>query len=199
MKNTKSYTPRYILTFLATVLASFNIFSQNDNRPLTKIGGYTTFKEAPTIIFNLEQERVFMKHKYFTCGHRIDYYKFNPFFTPTKFSFGTENLILAYEVKVYPFYFKSHKTYQGFFLGIDLCYFTPINKKYFYGPGAGALIGYQYVFRNKFSLGVEGSVIYMQNVNKSSPFRKNPEDRYFYIIPSIKAGLKLGAKKTNSN
>ncbi len=186
-------------TSLVAILISFHCFSQSDNRPLTKIGGYTSFKEAPSIILNLEQERVFMKHKYFTSGPRIDYYKFNPFFKPTKFSFGTENLILAYEVKVYPFYFKSHKTYQGFFLGIDLCYFTPINKKYFYGPGAGALIGYQYVFKNRFSLGVEGSVIYMQNVNKSSPFRNNPEDRYFFIIPSIKAGLKLGAKKSNSN
>ena len=116
MKNTKSYTHRYILAFLVIVLASIDIFSQSDNRSLTKIGGYTSFKEAPSIILNLEQERVFMKHKYFTSGPRIDYYMFNPFLTPTKFSFGTENLILAYEVKVYPFYYNHTKSTKVFFL-----------------------------------------------------------------------------------
>ena len=78
MKNTKSYTHRYILAFLVIVLASIDIFSQSDNRPFIKVGGFINFNHPSGFggfFFSLENERVFKNNNSFSHGPRLDYDK----------------------------------------------------------------------------------------------------------------------------
>ncbi len=181
-------------TSLVAILISFYSFSQSDNRSLTKGGGYLNFNHPSGFsgfFFSLENERAFKTNSFLTHGPRLDYNR-----AKRSYSFpGIENLVLGYELKFYPFHYIKHKPYQGIFIGVYPCYFTPINQVYKYGPGLGSLMGYQYVFKDKISLSFEASVIYMQNVNEITRYRTNSQDRYFYITPSLKIGFKLGAAK----
>lgn len=169
---------------------------QNEIKSLTKVGGYLNFNHPSGFggfIFSLENERVFKKSNFFSHGPRLDYDK-DKRDIPANFP-GIENLFVGYEVKYYPFHFIKQKPYQGFFLGLYPCYLLPINKRYKNGPGLASLAGYQYMLKNKLSFGLEMSVIYMQNVNKDSPYRTNTEDRYFYFTGAIKIGYIFSTKK----
>jgi hypothetical protein len=179
------------------LLPTTNLVGQNIPRPLNKVGGFINFNHPSGFagyFISLENERVFNRNYSFTHGPRLDYDK-SKRDVQKNFS-GTENLVLGYELKYYPFHHKSSKLYQGIFIGIYPCYFLPINNLYKNGPGLASPIGYQYVFKDRISLGIETSIIYMQNVNESSPYRTNSQDRYFYITPAIKFGFKLGANKS---
>ena len=196
MKNTKSH--RYILVFLVIVLASIDSFSQSDNRSINKIGGFPVLAEGKLTgyFFSLDRESIFKNKRSFTHGPRLDYDR-DGIDLRKRFP-GMENLVIGYQFKFYPFHYIKQKAYQGTFIGVYPCYFTPINELYKNGPGLGSLLGYQYLFKDKISLSFEASVIYMQNVNEITPYRTNSQDRYFYITPSIKIGFKLGAAKKMS-
>ncbi|MBL7870288.1 MAG: hypothetical protein JNM78_01655 [Cyclobacteriaceae bacterium] len=187
--------PLLIIGFIACSILSSEIKGQNIQRPLSKIGGYPIFSygHVSGFFFSLESERVFKTNNYFTHGPRLDYDKDGK--DPKKLFPGIENLVLGYQLKAYPFHFKNRKSYQGIFIGAYPCYFLPINKLYKNGPGLGSVIGYQYVLKDKISLSAETSMIYMQNVNETTPYSTNSKDRYFYITPSFKIGFKLGGNK----
>ncbi len=185
-----------IPTLVIPFLFSCNSFSQSDSRPLTKVGGFINFNHPSGFggfFFSLENERVFKNNSFFSHGPRLDYDK-GKRNIQNNFP-GIENLVLGYELKFYPFHYIKHKPYQGIFIGVYPCYFTPINQVYKNGPGLGSLMGYQHIFKDKISASFEGSVIYMQNVNETTRYRTNSQDRYFYITPSFKIGFKLGASK----
>lgn len=174
------------------LIFSFPIFAHCQNeRPLTKMGGYLylyRFSKYSGYSLNFERENVFRQNSAFTHGPRLDYSNAKP--SPQTFFPGSENLILGYEVKVYPFYSRNKRSYKGLFLGINPCYFVNVKRRFKYGPGLGSLIGYQFWIKNKFSLSGEGMLIYMQNTNPRTT-RQNPQDRYFYIFANVKLGLRL--------
>ena len=183
--------------FIALLLAlrpSANSYCQVAINPLIKVGGYTYFSHSRYLGFsvNLEYEKTFKRKEFLTHGPRLDYYRMRPY--PEKYFYGIENLSLGYELKVYPFYYRSHKPYHGISLGLYPCYYVKTNQYYRYGPGLGSLFGYQYLFKNKVSAAIETSVIYFQNVNPNV-YKKNPVDRYYLLFISIKVGLKLRSGK----
>lgn len=196
MKNTKP--DRYILVFLVIILASIDSFSQIDNRSINKIGGFPVLADGKLTgyFFSLDRESIFKNKRSFTHGPRLNY-DTDGMDLRKRFP-GMENLVIGYQFKFYPFHYIKQKPYQGIFIGIYPCYFTPINELYKNGPGLGSLLGYQYVFKDKISLSFEASVIYMQNVNKTTPYSTNSQDRYFYITPSVKIGFKLGSVKSSN-
>ena len=185
----------FTLFLIINTLFPFDSFSQNDQRSLIKAGGYLNFNHSSGFsgfIFSLEKERTFKKNMSFTHGPRLDYDKAKR--DLSKNFPGIENLIVGYGLKFYPFYFKSHKPYKGIFIGLYPCYFMPINIRYKYGPGVGSPIGYQHVFKDKISLGFEGSVIYMRNINENAFYQSNPKNKYYYFLLCFKVGLKLNHK-----
>ena len=182
------------LVLLLTAWAAPNSFCQVSIDPLIKGGGYVYFSNSRYLGFsvNLEYEKTFKRKEFLTHGPRLDYYRMRPY--PEKYFYGLENLSLGYELKVYPFYYRSHKPYHGISLGLYPCYYVKTNQYYRYGPGLGSLFGYQYLFKNKISAAIETSVIYFQNINQSV-YKKNPVDRYYFFFISIKVGLKLRSGK----
>ena len=102
-------------------------------------------------------------------------------------------LHIGYQLKFYPFGGKSRVPYQGVFIGVEPLFLMkrPGDDLFRYGPGLGALAGYQHVLKERFSLAFEASMVYFQNINESRP-PKNPEDRYFELYACIKFGLRLG-------
>ena len=189
----------YNVFLICSILLSLDSFSQNDYRPVTKIGGFVKFLHTSGVsgyYLNFERERAFKKNLSFSHGLRIDYTKSNPYYSTTatsaRFSQGLHYLSFGYQIKFYPFYFKSHKPHYGIFIGIDPCYFTPIDKRYINGPGLGSLIGYQYVFKNRIYVGLEGSIGYMLNVNRYALFQPSDTNGYFFQFGNIKIGKKFG-------
>lgn len=158
---------------------------------LTKAGGFIYLyhlSEYSGFSLNIERENTFKSNAAFSHGARLDYNKFKPF-PKTNFP-GNENLILGYHFKLYPFFPKSKRQFNGLFLGIEPCYFVKVNSDYRYGPGLGGLLGYQLWIKNKFTLSAEGNIFYIQNINDNTT-QQNPQDRYFYMYASIKVGFKL--------
>lgn len=174
---------KYLILFLS-LSQGLDSLAQNlePRSSLTKLGGIFQFNPSGYSI-NFEHERGFLKNSRFTHGLRVDFNKISPY--PQKFFPGVENLVLGYQLKLYPF---SKEEFRGFFTGVYPCYFVKRKDRYRYGPGLGGLIGYQYI-RKRLSLSIESSIVYMQNVNEKVP-SKNPEDRYFFLFLNIKAGLR---------
>jgi hypothetical protein len=181
---------KFLVYFL--VFISIDVLGQNERSPLLKIGGfvYFTHSEYSGFSANFEYERTWRKES-FTSGPRLDYtFTKNLGYTYTG-DIGPK-LYLGYELKFYPFYQKYKSPYRGIFLGIEPLILTkrPNNDSFRYGPGVGALAGYQYIFNDKISLSFEGSVVYFQNLNEDRA-KKNPQDRYFSTYVTIKVGIRL--------
>ena len=195
MKNVLHLSFTILLT--AWILFPFDLLSQNDQRSLTKVGGFLNFND-PSGFFgfslNFEHEQMVKRSMSFSHGFRLDYEIARSYLisnpSQVKFFSRMENLVIGYELKFYPFYYRSQKPYHGIFMGIDACYFTPINQRYKYGPGFGTLVGYQYVFKKNISIGCEASMIYMQNINDQA-FSTNAKDRYIYFLACVKVGIKI--------
>lgn len=182
----------FVLIF--NLLAWLNVHGQSDLRPLLKAGGFVYFTDSEYSGFSLhlEYEKAIRNKEFLTSGPRIDY-------TYTKFLQGYRysgdvgpKLYVGYELKFYPMYWKSNIPYRGIFIGIEpLFLMQGENEFYRYGPGVAALAGYQHMFKKRFSLSFEGSMIYFQNLNERRR-PDNPDDRYFNLFACIKFGIKLG-------
>jgi hypothetical protein len=196
-QNVKRLIPSILLTIIVLTSPITLSAQTEDFRSLTKIGGYPLIRHGGLngYIISLEHERVFKKHQSFTHGPRIDYYMANASFNYPTFFLGTKNLIFGYEIKVYPFHFIFDKPYQGVFIGVFACYLTPIDSYYKNGPGIATPIGYQYVFKNRISLGAEATMVYFKNVNLKAFDRSNPAETYFFFLASIKLGIKFNFRE----
>ena len=176
-----------IITISLVLFANFT-FGQIDRNYLIKGGAFFYVRESRFNGYSahLEYEKAFKHNKFLTAGPRLDYTEF-------KCSLGA--LMIAYDLKLYPFYWLSKKPYQGIFIGADVVYLIKSksvdNSRY--GPGIGSLFGYQHVFKDKFSLCLEGSMIYLQDLNKKA-LQHNPEHRYLYVFACLKAGLRIRQK-----
>ena len=156
-----------------------------DRKPLIKVGGfiYPDSSRYGGFSLHLELERTFRRAQYLSGGVRLDYLNFEDFFD--------KNIFIGYQLKFYPFYWKSKKPYQGFFIGVDPLYLVQKGNDYSrYGPGLGALIGYQHIIKNKFSVGIEPGGAYIIDLNGDSP-QNNPDNEYFYFFIALKFGIKL--------
>jgi len=159
-------------------------------RPLLKAGGfiYASTSGYNGFSFHLEFERTFKRLEYLTTAPRIDYVNINRY--PEK------NLFVGYEVKFYPLYWKFREAYRGISIGVEPLMLIKSEAVPYarYGPGLGSLIGYQYLFKDKISVGLEGSMIYLQNLNKDSkqyPGYVHPSERYFYFFACLKLGIRI--------
>lgn len=174
-----------IFTTVILALLTNLAFGQNDTSPLIKAGGFVYFLHGNYNGFSvhLEYERAFKHAPFLTSGPRLDY---------TNFEYSLGDLMLAYDLKLYPFYGARKKSYHGLFMGIDITYLVKSQHvdKARYGPGIGSLFGYQYLFKDKVSLCLEGSMIYLQDLNENAP-QHNPANRYLYVFACIKAGVKI--------
>ncbi|HMI66056.1 MAG TPA: hypothetical protein VK517_08480 [Cyclobacteriaceae bacterium] len=170
--------------FLSVCLA-MDAVGQSDPGPLIKMGGFVYFLDSKYNGFSahLEFERAFRRSQFLTSGPRIDFINF-------KNSDGA--FMVGYEFKIYPLYWKSRKSYQGLFIGIDPVYLPKNPDIYYsrYGPGIGSLFGYQHVFKDKISIALEGSLIYIKDLNKQTA-QYNPDHTYLYAFACIKVGFKL--------
>jgi hypothetical protein len=170
--------------------------ASKDKHSLIKLGFFPFINRGVQV--NLATERLFNRAPALTRGFRLDYQKQKQYYkaTPTsiKFNPGLEVLSLGYQIKTYPFYFVKHKQYNGFYLGVDLCYYFKIQKIYRYGPAVGGQIGYQRIIKDRFSVGAEIRVTYQQNLNDNVQ-SLNPKDRYIYNYVYLTFGLKLRQSK----
>lgn len=182
-------TKRLIPIIITLLLLTHFAFAQNDRSYLAKGGGFLYFLESRDNGYSVhvELEKAFRNAGCLTSGPRIDY---------TEFKYSTGALMIAYGLKLYPFYWITRKPYRGLFLGGDLSYLIHNKriKESRYGPGLGSLFGYQHMFENKISLCLEGSLTYVQDLNKESRHR-NPEHRYLYVFACLKVGLKIVKEK----
>jgi hypothetical protein len=170
---------------LLGVLLTADVFAQAKVDPLLKAGGFVYFYRGEYNGFsaNVEFEKAFTRSHFLTSGPRIDYINYP----------GNDNsLMLAYDLKFYPFYWKNRRPYQGMFIGVDLVYFLKNSDTYSsrYGPGIGSLIGYQYLIKDKVSLSIEGNVIYMHDLSETA-VQTNLRHNYFDEFLSVKVGFRL--------
>ena len=176
------------LVLLLTVWAVTNSFCQVSVNPLIKVGGFIyAFPEYSEFSLHFEIERAFRKRQYFTSGLRLDY--INP-------KNADKNFFIGYDLKLYPFYFKYKTSYRGFYIGVEPMYLVKSAEtpKYRYGPGLGVLFGFQYLIKDRISLGLEADVMYVQNLNRNSTKYRgysHPSERYFYLFSCVKVGIKL--------
>ena len=176
------------LVLLLNVWAVTNSFCQVSINPLIKVGGFIyAFPEYSEFSLHFEAERAFRKRQYFTSGLRLDY--INP-------KNADKNFFIGYNLKLYPFYFKYKIPYRGFYIGVEPMYLVKSaeNPKYRYGPGLGVLFGFQYLIKDRISLGLEADVMYVQNLNRNSTKYRgysHPSERYFYLFSCVKVGIKL--------
>lgn len=173
-----------LLFLIGFVLALFHAsHAQSDKQPLLKLGGYPIYRNHDWngSIFSIEQEMSFKKNDILKHGYKIDYYY--------------KNLILGYNLKLYPFFSIKKKPYQGIFIGSEICYFLPIDNRYKNGPGIATELGYQYVFKNKISAGIEIDMICMKNLNSKAFDGTSSNELNWFLIPSIKVGIKLNKNK----
>jgi len=177
-----------ITIIINLVLFSNFAFGQTDRNYLIKAGGFLYFLESRDngYSLHLEYERAFKKLQFLTSGPRIDY---------TEFKYTHGALMVAYDLKLYPFYWLSKRPYRGIFLGIDVNYLIQNKNLDYsrYGPGLGSLFGYQHVFKDKISLCLETSMIYVQDLNEKA-LQHNTKHQYLYVFACIKAGLKISKK-----
>ena len=170
---------------ISLVLFSSFAFGQSDRSYFIKAGGFLYFLESRENGYSLhmEYEKAFKNAQFLTSGPRIDY---------TEFKYSTGALMIAYDLKLYPFYWFSKKPYRGIFLGVDANYLIQNKDLDYsrYGPGLGSLFGYQHVFKDKISLCLEGSMAYVQDLNKQSR-QGNAKHQYLYVFACIKVGLKI--------
>jgi len=171
-----------------------NAHAQSFPRPLLKAGGFIYFTDSEYSGFSLhlEYEKAIRNNAFLTSGPRIDY-TYTKFLQRYRYSGDVgPKLYVGYELKFYPMYWKSIIPYRGIFIGIEpLFLMQGENEFYRYGPGLAALAGYQHLIKGRFSLSVEGSVIYFQNLNERRR-PDNPDDRYFNLYACIKFGITLG-------
>lgn len=181
-----------VLLFLLLFI-SVNAFSQTERRPLLKVGGFVYFTKSEYSGFSVhfEFERTWKQNQRFTSGPRLDY----TFTKDLGYNYTGDigpKVYVGYELKYYPFQNKLEYPYQGVFVGIEplILMHKPSSDFYRYGPGLGALLGYQHLIKKKYSLGLEGSLIYFQNLNKERP-PDNSEDRYYSLYACLKVGIRL--------
>ena len=158
---------------------------QSDNAPWLKAGGfiYNVFSPSKPSGWSLhgEVERKFSKSEFLTQGLRADHLKYGTSFQHTS---------LRYQLKFYPFYFVSRRAYKGFSVGLTPGYLINKTGGHRHGPVVGTVLGYQHLFGDRFSLGLEGTSSLMQNLNQEYPY-SNASDRYLFFTTSIKLGIKL--------
>lgn len=180
-----------ILNVISASLVLFTncAFCQIDRSSLIKGGAFLYVLESKFngYSIHLEYEKTLKNKEFLTAGPRLDY---------TEFKHISGALMIAYDLKLYPFYWISKKPYHGMFIGADLTYLIQHRNiaTSRYGPGIGSLFGYQYVLKDKVSLCLEGSMIYMQDMNENAP-QYNPEHRYLYVFACLKAGIKINKKE----
>lgn len=173
--------------------------AQDTPERLIKAGGfiYIDIRRSEFSGFSLhaELERAFRRKPFLSSGPRLDYVKI------PDFGITGENVYVGYNFKVYPFHFKHRVPLRGVFLGLEPLWLlnkhnisrqgTNIGR---YGPGVGSLIGYQHLFKNKISVGFEGCMAYVQNLNdNSNRFQgyHHKSGRYIYFHSSFKIGWKF--------
>ena len=182
----------YLLLLNLFLFLSTDLYCQIKPDPLLKIGGFIYINPNKNNFYpyvfignslNIEYEKAFRKNQFLTYGLRLDYLYQKPIWS--------RNLYLGCELKFYPIFIKKNKPYQGLFMGINSFYIFKDQKNDFnkYGPGIGIILGWQFLIRNKISLSYEIIMNYYQNLNELS--KKNPQNRYFGFVESIKIGFKL--------
>ena len=178
---------RYHAIVLIGILGLFanSSFGQTGTNALVKAGGFIYFLHSQYNGFSthVELEKAFKRAEFLTSGPRLDY---------VNFDYSPSDLMLAYDLKLYPFYWIKKKPYHGMFIGVDVTYLLKTNDIHYsrFGPGVGALLGYQHVFKDKFFLSLEGSMIYVQDLNDKAP-QHNAAHRYLYVFACIKGGWKI--------
>jgi hypothetical protein len=185
---------RIILAILIPMpLSAVN--AQFINAPITKVGGFIYLNKhdnpaGRAYSFNLEREMAFGQSGALTHGPRMDYQSYTNYSTPQA------RLAIGYQLKFYPLHRRNTRPFGGVFAGVDAFYYVKVDNRSMYGPGVGALVGYQYLFKKKFSLAFEAGSVYFQNVNENvSPYlRTNELDRYFDFFLNIKIGIRKSAK-----
>jgi hypothetical protein len=180
-----------VVLFLIILFTSTESQGQNKPNTLYKIGGFFHFYkgEYHGYSLNMEIENSF-KNRSFTHGPRIDYSRFKSLSWPVSHA-AFEALTFGYQFKFYPLHKKDQQPYNGLFLGAYPFFGIPVdNQHQRNGPGLGTVLGYQQMIKSKFSLSLEASMLYLQNINENIP-RNNPNDRYFYFNTSLKLGIKL--------
>lgn len=182
---------------IVTILLS-PLFREADaqfrNGSITKVGGFVYFNKhddpvGRTYSLNLEREKTLLHNGAITHGPRMDYQGYTRTSEQTRLGVG-------YDLKVYPLHGRNARPYHGVFAGVILFYYLKIDNRSMYGPGGGALLGYQHLFKNSLSLALEGGPVYFQNVNKNvNPYlRTNELDRYFDFFANIKIGIRKSGK-----
>jgi hypothetical protein len=183
--------------YLLSILLPVGATAQDSPERLVKVGGfiYVDKGEYNGFSVHMELERAFKRRQYLTSGPRLDYVKIP--------DFGTigENLFIGYHIKVYPFYFKHHVPFKGLFVGLEPLMLININEVDRngndlgrYGPGLGSLLGYQFTLRDKVSIGFEGCMNYVQNLNdNTNRFQgyNHESGRYIYFYANVKIGKKF--------
>jgi len=160
----------------------------SDRGTLFKAGGFLHFYSGHYGGFSahLELERAFRSKEFLTSGPRLEYTQYE-----SAGRRGDQYLYVGYAFKFYPLYWKFHKPYQGVFIGGEpMLLLKGTNRYARYGPGAGAILGYQHLFHNRISAGIDASMRYLQNLNAKA-VKFNQEDHYFSGFVSINIGLKL--------
>ena len=173
-----------LVVFIALAVSS-DAYSQSNNAPWLKAGGfiYNAFSPSKQLAWSLhgEVERKFSKCEFLTQGLRADHLKYGTNFRHTS---------LSYQLKFYPFYFVSRRAYKGLSVGLTPGYLINKAGGNRHGPVVGTVLGYQHLFGDRFSLGLEGSSSLMQNLNREYSHRNNSE-RYLFFTTSVKLGIKL--------
>lgn len=187
---------KFFFYFLSILLPA-GAMAQDSPERLIKAGGfiYVNKGEYSGFSVHMELERAFQRRQFLTSGPRLDYVKIP--------DFGTigENVYIGYHIKMYPFYFKHHVPFKGLFVGLEpliLINRNAVDRQGIdwgrYGPGIGSLVGYQHIVKNKISVGLEGSMNYIQNLNDNTNAYQgynHESGRYIYFYANFKVGLKF--------
>jgi hypothetical protein len=190
MKLLKTMARIQVALFLIIFLSSTESRGQNKHNTLYKLGGFFHFYQGEYrgYSFNMEVENSF-KNGSFTHGPRIDYTRYKTMSWPVSRA-AFEALTFGYQFKFYPLHTKDQQPYNGLFLGAYPFFRIPVEQHQRNGPGLGTVLGYQQMIKSKFSLSLEGSMLYLQNINENIP-SNNPNDGYFYFNASLKLGITL--------
>lgn len=187
--------PAYLLKYGWVLLVFISTYAKGQAKSgrVLKLGGFINFTHSRYSGFtaNFELERAWARKPSFTSGPRLDFTFVKDLGYICSGDIGRKYYV-GYEFKFYPFYRESKGPYHGVFIGIEPLLLTKrTNDKYFrYGPGLGALGGYQHAFKGKFLLSLEGNMTYFQNINNERP-PSNAQDRYFSLFICIKGGIRL--------
>ena len=179
-----------VICFILCGLSNSSINAQSKPEPIIKVGINPWIGHQNGNLFSLhfEFEKYFKKYPFLTHGPGVDYLRSNNIVSIFKYNFA-----------IYPFYNLSNKIpYRYLFIGIApiFCHISRTEMPNRYGPGVSSFIGFQFVIKKRFTIGVDVSFYGFKNLNKDAP-ESNSKDIYTDGIYSLKFGfiIKTGSSE----